>query len=441
MLLTFQQRYQLLSQSFSWPSLKLRQIAGSIPNDGYHASLRGGELEITAASPLGLSYGVRQCMTALQSGHLEEFLGRREPCFSFRPLWLSSLDNFDASTIVELGYNAIIVNEWVSAPNLLVGVAINDMSHMPQQADFIFYHSHPHLLPDDTVLDAVSRELESVESQLPEGMPLVFHLQSSSCLTALADIAGKHTILAFEASSFTWEMLRRQKDPSTTRLLPVYRPHKGIGLWPVLAVQEIDGLIANMTGPYFTGAITVVDHLPAGHGPLAANLWALGHAQWNRRSASHLFQTWFAAYRPDFLYTEHAEILNCIEWLQKELQRFETSDEYPQARIDISLANLRLVENWLKAHDEDESSRQTTTITDYIRYFVRDACCLLYYHIDRLRLTYQGVPASLSHEGGFWASLSSQGGRSIPTSATVTPMTDPRVLEDEPQMALIFNEN
>jgi hypothetical protein len=466
---TFQQHYNKSAETLGWPSLKLRHIQHAVEADGYLATCRGGELEIIAGTPLGLSYGLAQNIAALRSGYYEEFLGQRTPHFAIRPLLLSGTESFDPTRIIELGYNCVIVeSDQMLIPEdldgLLLGrkVCVSHPTRKPMDAGYrrvleqeitskssshiLFYESqllHPSFVSEkDTTLDLVSAELALVESLMPEFSQLIFYIPAVTAewLPALCDIAGNRTKIAFCNKAAIWEVLRKQKDPSVTPLMPLMHTSMGRGLWPSLPLARIDRTIGRMFGPNFAGMIVCSSHVPSGDGPLAASLWIAGQAQWQRQSAAHLAEAWFAAYRPDLNYTDHSSLLTSADIVDTELTRLTDADVYPAGRIEIVLANLRHIDYWLQTH---ESSRTPmSSLSDYLRYFVRDAWCLLYYHIDRLRISVQGAPMALDHHGGFLGGSQYWGGsRCIPTAATVKPLDIARVIPDEPRMSLIFQEN
>ncbi|MDP1835873.1 MAG: hypothetical protein Q8K75_08100 [Chlamydiales bacterium] len=466
---TFQQLYHKSAECLGWPSLKLRHIRHSVGADGYLATCRGGELEITAGTPLGLSYGLAQNTTALRSGYREEFLGPRTPHFSLRPLFLSGAESFDPARIIELGYNCVIVeSDQTPIPEnldgLLLGrkVCVSHPIRKPMDAGYrkaleheveakasshiLFYESqllHPSFESERaTTLDLVSAELALVESLMPKTTQLIFYVPAllAEWLPALCDVAGDRTKIAFSNKAAIWEVLRKQKDPSVTPLMPLLRMSMGRGLWPSLPLARIDRTIGRMFGSNFAGMIVCVSHVPIGDGPLAASLWIAGQAQWQRQSATYLAEAWFAAYRPDLKYSDHSSLFSSAEMVDTELTRLTDADVYPAGRIEIALANLRHIDYWLQTHEN--SHTPMSSLGDYFRYFVRDAWCLLYYHIDRLRISVQGAPMALDHHGGFWAALNTGGGsRCIPTAATVKPLDIARVIPEEPRMSLIFQEN
>lgn len=450
----FQQCY--FSHS-NWPSLRLRHIKNR--GNGYTASCRGGELEITASSPLHLSFGIAQSMVGLLSGYQEEFLGEIAPLYPLRALWFTDSCNYHLPTVVQMGYNCIIVEEgsfFSSDLQVAVNITIDCPCRDPLHSDYrhyleskiasvdpfstIFYKSqlaHPSFSSSSyTQLELVAAEMALLEQLFPSKQ-LIFYVDDPTVqwLAHLCDLAQPSTSIAFCSSETIWESLRRQKDPSSTSLLPLL-PIEG-GLWPCLPFEAIDQRVGQMGQGYFSGVVVQVSHCPAATGLLACSLWTAGHAQWFRHPAHYLAKAWFAAYRPDLQFSTHRSLFAAAEVIESILLKLKRA-EGGQGVVEIAIANLKYIENWLDF--ESTSLSLATTLSDYFRYFVRDARSMIFYYIDILRLVAPPSPP-VEYSGGFWTDLKQEGGRCTPGSATVALLSKPRVLSEDPRMDLVFKEN
>lgn len=87
----------------------------------FNIEYQGGVVTVKAEGYLGAIFALQQLQAGMLSGHLKNFLGPTVPSFKLRPLWLN--ESFKmltedttrthqfCSKILELGYNALIVDE------------------------------------------------------------------------------------------------------------------------------------------------------------------------------------------------------------------------------------------------------------------------------------------------------------------------------------------
>jgi len=93
---------------------------GGTDNEGFKIHYAGGKATLEADSPGSAIHGLSVLKTALQSGHVAEFLGFHRPISSFRALWITK--NLSSSilndrmkqellcqSILLLGYNTVII--------------------------------------------------------------------------------------------------------------------------------------------------------------------------------------------------------------------------------------------------------------------------------------------------------------------------------------------
>ncbi len=471
-------------RSVQWPKLKTTLIT-TMPQ-GYRASCRAGELHVAAPSNATLATGIAQLMIALKSGHLEEYLGIRQPHYCWRILWSINETGWDATRLLALGYNAVVVDHMTEQTEALrqAGIAVGlklappaavsrcpldvayqqTFSQHTAATDFFCWESqlhHPTFTQHPnaesyTYYELLEAELRLLEQILPPTGQLIFYIpcdnseqarQQAPWLSRLSDVVGPRTLIAFSCTSGDcstahpfWDLLRKKRNPSATPLLPLLNGGTlglGEGLWPVLPIHTIDDCVTRMLPSSFAGAIIQAPHLPAGDGLLACGLWMASQALWSGRSAARLAETWFAAYQPENPYLTHAHAIAIAGEIAQELGRFSQAKGgvCTSAHIDVVAAKLRLLDSLYL------TDTHTSPIQRYFHYFSRDAWCLLHYHTDRLRLPGPGVPHAVDHSGGFWTRLISNGSRIVPSAATVTPLDRPRCLADDPAMAHLFDLN
>lgn len=487
----------LMNTRKEWPVLYSRIVPKPAQPQGYSATCRAGELHITANSAVGLAGAIAQLTIALKSGHLEEFLGDRAPRCPWRILWTKDPTALQPARILELGYNAVLTDVATSSAAALrrEGIAValkvappplatrcplnEEYREALRQAlgslteiDFIFWESQllhatfaqDRLAEDSTFYELVQAEADLLQASLPPGCRLLFYVpctdaaqarQQALWLGRLCDAAGSSTMVSFPLTVGDpglpgqpvhpfWELLRKKRDPSSTPLLPVFNGGAlglGEGLWPVLPLEILECCRSHMLGPHFAGAIAMTPLIPLGNGLLACSLWVAAQMLWTDTSAYRLVETWCAAMKPEFDYPSHATAITLAGEVAAELSRMAggKGGTCTSGHVDVVAAKLRLLDSLYLSADHSRSSPEPITLHDYFRYFSRDAWCLLHYHTDRLRLPGPGVPQAVDHSGGFWTRLASAG-RTIPSAATVTTLSQPRCLGDDSRMAHIFDE-
>lgn len=498
---TLRHAYHELAHQAQWPSLRTRRIAGLTHPKGYRAQCRAGELEVCAATDLGLAYALSRVCAGMRSGYLEEFLGEQQPSWNDRIVWIKGTEIPSPLRLIQLGYTTVLLDQShqekgsLRAQGIAVGVAVKAPSQTPtrcpldkeyqhnvisalrslSEIDVLLWESQllhssfaEGLAADSfTLSELVQAELRLVESALPQNCRLIFYVPADSaegserCAHIFVDLthcAKKGTSLAFAAGTGElelnpiWDALRRRRDPSMTPLLPVMNAGAmglGEGLWPILSSESVEHCIGCMHSQNFSGAIVLADSVPKEDGIAACNLWVAGQSLWGSQSPSALVDTWFGAFRPDMRYREHQPSLAMARTVAVDLARLSQMRTTPLKRfsgtrvngeIDLLAAKLRILDARQSSDDCALPHRSKTTLQDYFRYFSRDAWCLLHYHLERLRLPLPGVPTAVDHSGGFWSVLNTRG-RVVPGAATVTPLTEPRRDSQDPCMERIFVEN
>ncbi|MBS4167181.1 MULTISPECIES: hypothetical protein [unclassified Neochlamydia] len=241
----------------------------SIDNSGlesFRASHAAGRINIKAQGYLGAIYALQQIHTGIRSGHLADFLGHIKPRFKIRPLWIEDsikallgqphkIEEF-VTTVLELGYNTIVVDQYNDEINLTslcaalqsyglkvvlklshfqaqqqaicspltpaysdkVKSYINQISSQNAHYDFLFWESqwqHPEFLEAPgmdfyTLPELVLEEARLVENILEKSKTLIFYVpadqeesaqQSASWMSRLANDLRQNTVLAYSVTA------------------------------------------------------------------------------------------------------------------------------------------------------------------------------------------------------------------------------------------------
>lgn len=459
------------------------------PTLGYEASLRAGQLDVTAAGISGLVEGLTRAHAGYRSGHIDEFLGCHQPRTTRRILWITGEVLPAPLRLLELGYNAFLCTcpltdeqlEQYRVFDIAVGYAciltdqqqlrspfheeyrlaveclLQQFSHYdfvlwPSQMSHHTFLQHP-LAADLTQIEMMYEEVHLVERYLPRNCKVIYSLpdipqEDIGRIPELANMIAGH--IAFSPTSTLWDALRCQRDMmSPMPFVPVVDAGDrkgGKGLWPVLDLASLADCLNNMRDQGLQVLIAKTDHVPNDDGLLACRLWTIGHAAWGQSNPQRLAWTWSAAYRPDYSFSAHSDAFQRADAVAAALAHLASlqpktarqTSVFP-GYIDEVMAQIRQLEHAFPDTPPDRAQKRAC-LSDYFRYFCRDAWCLLHYHIDRLRLPSSGAATACQYEGGFWTSLSSLGGKAIPSGATVALLAKPRPLEREPAMHLIFQE-
>lgn len=298
----------------------------------------GGCLRVEANNERNLCFALEQALTAWQSGHMGEYLGRREPAFPLRPLWV-----FDAPTeafcksLCRMGYNAVILAGEVD-PSLFQSYGLKvfikpeiknfcplNLSFKPgnDRVDGIFWESgvsNPEFLGDPgafdlTLFDLVNKEMTLIEKSIGN-LELIYYMplcEEVYWLSDLMDNAGPRTTIAFSAVAGDpredhlprhpfWDTLRALPDISSTPLLPIINTgavKQGECLWPAPPLDLLEQFLPRLTRHNFAGFVGMTTRVPESYGLLHLSLWAAAQALWHGKTPELSVETWLKAHRPD----------------------------------------------------------------------------------------------------------------------------------------------
>ena len=397
--------------------------------------------------------------------------------------------------LVSFGYNAVLFAmdptsqiEPITAPfqsfmkqlqeyGLSIGVqpVLSDEPMEPQlrrllrdlpSIDFIYW---PHAMDAALGLTALQRRewtqcdtalwyAQQIERLLPAQTRMIFSLlakdeaealQQSYWITDLGNQLDPSSILAFPALSGPyeqshlplhpyWYCLQRATVPLGIPLLPIANAG-GIGLgegyWPVLTTQLVNSIVPRMRRHRFCGLGVLSSGLPRKDGFAAANLWVWGGVQWRPISGEHLAEAWFDGLRPDLNIQQHQVTLQYAWEAVRVLSELKSDTRQKEV-----FAAIERILPWVSQVNKqtdlvpkgEEGWVGQSTMTDYLRFYVRDLCHLIDAAFDSLRLP-SPFPVSESNSlAGIWTA---------PEKNIIRPTKQPRFDADDPRMTLVFHEN
>lgn len=289
------QKYKTLQSFKNAPEIHWLNIDKSLSED-YQADYAGGRIAIKAYGFLGAIYALQTMHTAITSGHLVDFLGFTSPYIKIRPLCLEENLKFILNNplqihefckkILELGYNALVVNQIedvaklkslcsnlksyglliILKPSLLQIPDLEGYSPLNKKYenyisdylkkiltqnicfDYFFWESlwiHYNCtnvsIDGFTLEEMILKEAKCIENLLND-KTLIFHvpaideksaLQCASWLPNFADNLGKDTILAFSGVAGNnyadfkrlhplWDQLRLKIKSSSSAFMPIF---------------------------------------------------------------------------------------------------------------------------------------------------------------------------------------------------------------------------
>ncbi len=438
-----------IANEIAKPHLRFRKHAG-VPSEGFSAHISLDRIEAHSSSDLGCTYAATQLATAIRADHLAEFLGEQAPRFPLRPVWFGDLPASSLQETCQLlatcGFNAL-VTEAPPAEKTALKV-IQKVTHLSDASAYADY-----LLLEFTPSGNELLELEAAEQQIQRWEEhsgekgLIIYLKAETqeaagrqavWLPELCDRCGDRTILAFSAMAGPatsielplhplWERLRHLSWPSATPLMPVVNAgciHLGEGLWPISSAGAVDEILSYMGQHTFAGLLCLAGAVPPPKGLAACNLWTAGQAQWQDRSAFRLLDTWMRAHRPDLdlelLQTSSREADQLIRKISL-LRSGKMSNEEARALSDLIVSRLSYF------------SRKSGAQSDQVRYFCRDAWCLLVDALNTLRLPLTPILMHADLGGGFWTEAG--------PANKVSLRSSPQPKLDDPNMIRLFHEN
>lgn len=464
----------------------------------------GSELDVTLGSHVGITIPawLRQekdgsstqfenfCHRVLDYGYNSVLLGNLDNFFVVSPV--DSSFNFEAicDAFHEFGLKVIL------KPNFFLGnlksrcpfnisytavlqEGIQELFEKVPNLDYLFYEStfqHPESMQDPlafeaTQLDLAKSELHLIEKALPERKQLIFFIPAqdeetanhhAAWLSALSDLAGNRTSLAFSAvAGYPWEdhcrphpfwnAMRKSPDVSNTPLMPIVNigtVRQGEGLWPTLSLDLIEHYFGRCDRHPIAGVICLVGQLPFLGAILDCNLWVSSQMMWRPRSVDLYAQTWFQAYRPDLNYPLFFQKLKEIRQISLDLSYLRTlhtekhrdlmsSEEFRHFAGSL-LARIK----HLKIQFEKEDKRrirqaERPTLYEYFSFFERDAKRIVLNFLQRFNVPLLHYREEEDHQEGFWTSAQGPTGR---FSSKSIFLDQPNKGQPGSRMNLIFKE-
>jgi hypothetical protein len=284
-------------------------------SEGYELSYSANTMHIRADCSLASVWAAKQASMALKSGFISEVLGRTEPLYPLRPLWIQAGDIAPSlQRWIPLGFNALVVEEVFKVPE---GVQVirrprldRERGFSPFDAGYVQYlketlgrlecdallwesrYNDPSFFCHEdgeflTRVEILEQEMRLLETVL-DGARLIYYLpkhqqfneaKQSRWLRRLCCSAGKNTIIAFSQPLF-WKEIRQSLDPITTPLMPVIPAET--------SCDELGRLFSQMCGHSFHGVLTLVKSPPKDD----MLLWIIGQLQLRHSSPQLLADIW-----------------------------------------------------------------------------------------------------------------------------------------------------
>lgn len=276
--------------------------------------------------------------------------------------------------------------------------------------------------------------------------------QQSRWFGEICDEVGKETVVSFsatiESSGDTahpiWDALRSSPDISATPLLPIANfgaVGQGEGLWPVLTLRLMERCFSRMYRYPFAGVVALTGSIPGEGGLLDCNLWVAGQLMWREFSPSLLAETWFRAYRLDFL-----PVMPFLEEFYQHSLQLKTLLYHATKKQDVYQGNCRQIVPFLSSQLDlwEEVFRGQTfrpLFYDYFVPYLRDARRILHHC---LRLCHVPATTMLKEEdlnNSFWTTVESSSGRVFGGDAEISLNSVPNRGEVGSVMEQIYLEN
>jgi hypothetical protein len=290
--------------------------------------------------------------------------------------------------------------------------------------------------PEATLLDLTAAEIKLWENSLGNEMSLIYYAptkggdcakQQAEWLSVLCDEMGRKSLLAFPVVSGDptsdhlpmhpfWKTLRESPDESGTGLLPVFNIggiRQGEGLWPALHLDLIDNFVSRCRRHHFKGIVGLVNQIPVPGGILDCNLWVFGQSLWRHTPPRLLAETWFRAFKAewmdDLLFEKLGEIRQIVlhlSWIRMMLEEKGNQDfslEEGRAFVEGLWGHLKLWE-LRNEHLEKKRLRRSSKseLCDYLTYFLRDARRFLIAFARAYNITLQTSKEEDEKQESFW---------------------------------------
>ncbi len=445
--------------------------------EGYTSSYQQGVLTIVGNNASSLIHGVATLSVAVKSGHFPDFLGERKPRYPLRPLhycreWEGISKEKVCLRILELGYNAIIVETLPKDPQLFKDFGIKIILKMkaPKATPFdsewslssismehieaVFWdatYMEPEFLKhpsarDFLQMDLALLEIQRLEETLPAECQIIYALpqmKSYEAVPSFLDEVSTRVLIAFSSMNGAhplWELLRESPDSSTTPLLPILNMgtvDQGEGLWPLIPLDLLEQAHDRMKRHRFLGAIILTKDLPKQGTFLDGSLWVAAQTLWGELTPSLLLETWCKAYHPSL---SNLELLRDLSRVGKRLSALEDLGELKTEECRIYSESLISEINRLQVEISSIKKEPSPSIVDYFTYFARDARRKILHFLQANHAPMVNVLNGDDLLESFWTAIQQGGGSGLTSGAKVTLFNHAEKGEEGSAMRQIYDE-
>ncbi len=446
---------------------------GEEKSEYYLAKYEGGQISIQASQSAIAVTALADLQVGVRSGHFPEYLGTRKPQLPLRPLWPERAGPHSARRILELGFNAIVVDgskerekivelcEHYHAHNIQVICQVQSIEELERAGqgrgkglpDKWLYKSqigqtlqvkHTASL-NTTILDRLEQELQTMEAAA-KNKGLLFYLpyfpkqseekQARWC-EYLSKVAGRYTHLAFPAVVAKqdgqkqlhpfWQLLRMAIDPIETPLLPVVdagHAGEGRGYWPTVDLEYLQEIRLRTSRHKFAGWLSQTSLIPKLGGVLDCSLWIAGHAQWGDLPEL-LLETWLSANFPGCF--QSCKLVKSAGNLLSAMHKLRQVHQMDSLRKTVE--HLLQEANRLNSNNEQ--------LEAYFRYFRRDIRRKLLDFLQKKNISISGCIEADDLEDGFWTKGIRQAGDVLKVTLLESPFVNP----SDNEMKAIYDLN
>jgi hypothetical protein len=322
---------------YPYLSVKVKVASQKSEAEAFSLALGGSLAIIEATSSLAVSYAKAQLLAGLQAKTLGDIVGANCPQFCIRPLWLDSLDNVLPESLIDLGYNTLIISydlinntqlQELQKSHIKVAILCSSLEQCSVDCDYIvwqqgsFKQCHLGFKKDLTPYEQALAELQIVQQQTQKP---VFYYTKPACpyLRKLAVNAGS-AVIVFDAHvdevlSGVFAELTGLALNGENRLLPVIvLPQLQLAdgqLVTDVPVALIENILGRQRGGRFIGAACRTGLLRCPEALAQMPLWVIGQRMWRAQSVLSLVESWFARYHPEWVSVLSDKILQILHAL------------------------------------------------------------------------------------------------------------------------------
>lgn len=297
-----------------------QKFEGQDLDEEFSLALGGNLAKIEATSPLAASYAKVQLLAGLQSKSLGDVVGNNRPQFSIRPLWLDSLDNVLPDTLIELGFNTLIVRSdqidktlvhELQNSHIKLAVLCSCLEQCKQPCDYIVWQQgslgYAGTKKDPTPYEQALYELQRV--QLESSKPVFYYTKPKCPFLHKLAVNAAGAIIAFDAYvdaelSSVFAEIAGLAIQGQMPLLPVISlPQIKLAddlLFTDVPVAELESVLGRQKGDRFIGAACKTGTLSSPQQLSQMPLWVVGQRMWRAQSVLSLVEAWLARYHPEW---------------------------------------------------------------------------------------------------------------------------------------------